>query len=118
MRERTESAREVRTIGTRAPSTSPAMADASRGAQSGFRRGNLVHQLVGVQAALHQQFALGFPDQLYAFGCRCLAVWHVDDLASVDDEAMLTGNIGNLGGRTHQDRNDDANFRRLDRAAQ
>jgi hypothetical protein len=77
-----------------------------------------MHQLVGVQAALHQQLVLGFSDQLDSFGCRCLAVGHVDDLVSVDAKAMLTGDCRNLGGWTYQDRNDNAGFRRFDRAAQ
>ena len=42
------------------------VADAPRGAQAGLREATCAHQLVGVQAALHQELALGLADQLDA----------------------------------------------------
>ena len=38
--------------------------DATRGAQPGLSRRHLAHQLIGMQAALHQQLALGLADEL------------------------------------------------------
>src|SRR6266511_3754728 len=90
---------------------------ATRGAQAGLARGHLAHELVRVQAALHQELAFGLVDQLDRFCRRGVAVGHVDDLEAVDIETMLAGDAGNLGGRSHEDRFDDARFRRLDGAA-
>ena len=53
-----------------------------------------------------------------AFRRRRLAVRHVDDLEAVDRKAVLAGHRGDLGRRPDQDRNDDAGFRRFDRATQ
>ena len=94
------------------------MADPARRAQAGLARGHLAHELVGVQAALHQQLALGFVDQLDRLCRGRLAVRGVDDLEAIDVDPVLAGHGGNLRGRTDQDRNDDAGFRRLDGAAQ
>jgi hypothetical protein len=94
------------------------VADASRGTQSGLRRGDFVHQLVGVEAALHQELALGLPDQLHALRRSRLAVRYIDNLVAVDREAVLAGYVRDLARRPHQNRNDDAGLRRLDRAAQ
>jgi hypothetical protein len=47
------------------------------------------------------------------------SLWGTSALSgTVDGKAMLTGDCRNLGGRTYQDRNDNAGFRRFDRAAQ
>ena len=53
----------------------------------------LAHQLVGVQAALHQQFALGLVNELDGLGGGCLAVRRVDDLEAADVDAVLGGRI-------------------------
>ena len=50
------------------------VADAPRGTQPGRRRCHRSHQFVGVQAALHQQFALGRVDQFDRLGGGGLAV--------------------------------------------
>ena len=50
------------------------MADAPRGTKAGRRGRDRPHQFVGMQAALHQEFALAGADQLDALGGRVLAV--------------------------------------------
>ena len=94
------------------------VADPPRGAQAGLSRGHRAHQLVGVQAALHQELALGLANQLDALCRGRLAVRHVDDLIAVDGKAMLAGHAGDFGGRPHQDRDDDPGLCRFDRPAQ
>jgi hypothetical protein len=94
------------------------MADPPRGAQAGLARGHLAHQFVGVQAALHQKLALGFADEFDPLYRGRSAVGYVDDLEAVDPKAVFARNRGNLGGRPHQDRNDEASFGGFDRTAQ
>ena len=49
------------------------------------------HQLVGVQAALHQQLALALADQRHRLGGGGVAVRGVDDLAAGEVDAVLGG---------------------------
>src|SRR5262245_47404380 len=94
------------------------MADPPRRAQAGLARSHLAHELVRVQAALHQQLALGRVDQLDRL-CRCrFAVGHVDDLEAIDVETMLASDGCNLRDRSDEDWFDNAGFRRFDGAAQ
>ena len=62
------------------------MADAPRGAQPGRRGRDRAHQFVGVQAALHQQFAFAGADHFDALGGGGLAVLHIDKLVLADVE--------------------------------
>ena len=95
------------------------MADPPRRAQAGLADAvDRPHQLVGVQAALHQQLALALVDQLDGPRGRGFAVRRVDDLETADVEAVLTRDSRDLRGRPDQDRNDDAGLGRLDSAAQ
>ena len=93
------------------------VADPPRRAQAGRRRtSTCAHQLVGVQAALHQQLALGLADRArrpLPRPPRCAR--HVDDLEAADIEAVLARHRRDLRGRPDQDRNDDAGFGRFDR---
>ena len=60
------------------------MADPPCCAQAGLARGYLTHELVRVQAALHQELAFGFVDKFNCL-CRCrFAVGHVDNLKTID----------------------------------
>ena len=61
------------------------------GAQAGLAGRHRAHQLVGVQAALHQQLAFGLVDELDRLGRGRLAVRRIDDLESVDLEIVLAG---------------------------
>ncbi len=62
------------------------VADPARGAQAGLAGRHLAHEFVGVQAALHQELALGLVDELDRL-CRCgVAVRRVDNLKTLDIE--------------------------------
>ena len=94
------------------------VADPPRCAQSGRRRGDGPHQLIGMQAALHQQLALGLANQFDGPGGGSLAVWHIDDFEALDVEVVLARHRRDLPGRPDQDRDNDAGFCRLGRPAQ
>jgi hypothetical protein len=64
------------------------------------------------QAALHQQFASGFMDELDA-PCRRIAVRHVNDLVSPDVEIMCTRRSVDLGRRPNEYGNNDPGLRRF-----
>ena len=66
-----------------------AMADAPGGAQAGVARDDRAHELVGVQAALHQRLGPAFADQRDGLGGGVMAVLGVDDLEAADVEAMF-----------------------------
>ncbi len=54
--------------------------DAAARAQAGLARDDRAQQLVGVQAALHQELGLALANELHRFGRRAMAVRSVDDL--------------------------------------
>ena len=56
------------------------VADPPPGAQAGLAGGDLAHEFVGVQAALHQELAPSRMDELDRLGGGCLAVGRIDDL--------------------------------------
>ena len=60
--------------------------DAPSRAQARFPRDDRAQQLVGVQAALHQQLGLALAHQLHGLGGRRMAVRRIDDprLAEID----------------------------------
>jgi len=86
--------------------------------QAGFARCDFAHQLVGVQAAFHQELAFGFADQFDRLDRGCLAVGHIDDLDTADIEPVLARQAGNLRGWPDQDRHDDASVGGFERPAQ
>ena len=55
------------------------MANPTGRTQTGFAGSHFAHELVGVQAALHQELAFGFMNELDRLCRRRLAVWHVDN---------------------------------------
>ena len=83
-----------------------AMTDAPGGAQAGIALDHGAHQLVGVQAALHQRFGSSLANQLDGFGCRILAVLSIDDLEAADVETVLGRDLANAVLRTDEDRLD------------
>ncbi len=95
-----------------------AMADAARGAQPAFAADDGGHQFVGVQAALHQQLAFGFANELHGLGRGRFAVRCVDNLVIFQIDAVLTSDRLNFCRRADQNRRNDAKFRRLDSATQ
>ncbi|CPM93354.1 Uncharacterised protein [Bordetella pertussis] len=67
------------------------MADAALGAQPGVARHDLVHQFVGMQAALHQQAGLPAAHQLDRGGGRGVAVRRIDDGRPAQVQAAALG---------------------------
>ena len=95
------------------------MADAAVGAQPGGLCGHGSHQLVGVQTALHQYFALAGMDQLDGLGGgRSLAGRSIDDFEAADVQAVLRRRLPDLGCRSDENWRDDAGFRGFDGATQ
>ena len=94
------------------------VADPARGAQAGLLGHDRAHQLVGVQAALHQQLGLAGADQLDGLGRGGVAVRHVDELELPDVEPELLRHAADLVGRPDQDRDHQPGSGRLDGAAQ
>ena len=76
------------------------------------------HELVGVQAALHQKLAFARLDKLDSLCRRRLAVWCINDFISADIDSMVARRLGNLCGRPDENRLDDAKLRCLDRATE
>ena len=91
------------------------MADPPRGAQAGRRGRNGPHQFIGVQAALHQQFAFGLVNELNAFRRRGIAVRHVDDLEASNVNAELLRGRRDLARRSDQNGHDDPGGGGVDR---
>jgi hypothetical protein len=84
------------------------VADAPRGAQAVLAADHLGHQFVGVQAALHQGFALAGPAQRHRDLGRGVAVRGIDDPAVADVHAELFGNPADLRLGADQRRHDQA----------
>ncbi|MNC62920.1 hypothetical protein D3C75_1129990 [compost metagenome] len=85
-----------------------AVADSARGAQAGFPLDHRAHQLVGVQAALHQRLGLAFAHQFHRAGGGGLAVGHVLDGQSAEVDAVLRGQGFDPFASADQDRCDQA----------
>lgn len=94
------------------------MADAALGAQPGVARHDLVHQFVGMQAALHQQAGLPAAHQLDRGGGRGVAVRRIDDGRPAQVQAAALGHVADLLLRTHQDGREQAQLHGLQRGAQ
>src|SRR5215813_1705124 len=89
------------------------MTDPPRRAQAGGGGGNRPHQLVGVQAAFHQQLALSLADQLNGLRGGRIAMRSIDDRKTADVKIMLASHRVNARGRTYKRGNDNAGFGRL-----
>ena len=76
------------------------------------------HQLVGMQAALHQSFALARMDHFDRLRGGGLAVRGIDDLIACDVQALFGGGVPDLGRGPHEDRLDDAGLGGVNRASQ
>ena len=79
---------------------------------------HLAHQLVGVQAALHQGLGLARAHDLDRGRGGGVAVGRIDQPVRRDIEAELLGDAPDLGLGTDQDRLDQAGLGRLDRGGQ
>ncbi len=71
------------------------------------RDDHLGHQLVGMQAALHQRLGVAGTHQRHRDRRRVVAVLGVDDPDAVQVDAEFLGDAANPGFRTDQDRFDD-----------
>ena len=94
------------------------MAEPSFGAQAGRAGGDAVHQLIGVQAALHQELAFALADELNRLIRRGVAVRRVDNFEAADVEPVRASDGGNFRNGPHENGDDDAGVRSLDRASQ
>ena len=63
------------------------VADAAAGAQAGLARDDRAEQLVGVQAAFHQELGLALAHQLDRLRRRRMAVRRVDDAVVAEIDA-------------------------------
>ena len=73
------------------------MADAPRRPQTDVGGGDGAHQFIGMQTALHQQFALTAPDQFDRFGSCRFAVSDVDKFERCDIDLVVVGDGFDLG---------------------
>ena len=94
------------------------VADPPRGAKPGLGQGHLVHQLVGVQRALHQKAGLALADQGDGLGGALMAVGGVEAGIVREVGADIGRGLFQLGLRTDQNRRDQPGLRRLDRRLQ
>ena len=92
------------------------VADAAAGAQPGLPGDHRAEQLVGVEAALHEELRLPRPHQFDRLRRCPMAVRRIDDVHPIEGESRLTGDLRDSGGRTHEDRDDQPFRRRLERA--
>ena len=93
-----------------------AMADAPRGADARVARHDRAHQLVGMEAALHQRLGPSGAHQRDRLGGGIMAVLGVDQFEARDVEAAFR-RPRDPRRRADQDRLDKTQLRRLDRAS-
>ncbi len=94
------------------------MADTARRPQSVTGRRHRPHELVSMQAPLHQELAFGFANEFHCFGRSRFAMRCIDDVATFDIDAVLAGDGLDLCGRPDQNRLNNAELSGLDRATQ
>src|SRR5262245_4700033 len=94
------------------------VADPPCRSQTGAGTGDCSHELIGMQAALHEQLAFRFMDQLNCFDSGRLAVARVHDLEMIDIEMMLASNRADTRGWADKSWNDNARVGSLYRCAQ
>ena len=92
-----------------------AMADPPLGADAGIAGNHRGHQLIGVQAALHQRRSLGLPHQRDRLGGRIVAVRRLDDRQVGDVDAIARRHVANARRRADQNGLDQTQLARLDR---
>jgi hypothetical protein len=71
-----------------------------------------------MQTAFHEALGAAFAHQAHRLGGRRVAVRRVDDLECGDLQATLLGERLDAGRRSHQNRSDDAELRRIYGAGQ
>ena len=95
-----------------------AMADASAGAQSGLALHHRGHDLIGVEAPLHQHLGLAFACQANGGFGRRHAVRRIDDFEGRDVDSELGSDRRDACAWPDQDGTDQAQLRGFDGAAQ
>jgi hypothetical protein len=93
-----------------------AVAYPARGAQAGIALHHRGHQLVGVQAPLHQRLGLALAHELHRGLRRGDAVRRVDDRDAGEVDAALLGDRADARRGADQERDDQAHLRRRHRA--
>jgi len=94
------------------------VADAPLGPQTGFGGGHRAHELIGVEAALHQQLALACVDQFDSLvGCG-FAMLRVHKFAAANIQTALLCHARNPLDGSNQNRIDDAELGGFKTAAQ
>ena len=78
--------------------------DAAARPQSGVARHHGAEQLVGVQAALHQQFGFAEPHEFNRLRGRRVAVRRIDDARLAEIDPMPLSDVADLRRRTDEDR--------------
>ena len=94
------------------------VADAAAGAQPGLALGDRGQQLVGVEAALHEQLGLALAHERDGLLGRRLAVRRVDDLDAGDIDAAGLRELPDLVGRANEYGNDQSGPIGLERAGE
>ena len=94
------------------------MADPAFGLQTGQLVGDGMHQLVGMQAALHQKLAPARPDHRHGGFRRSMAVGGIDNLAAGQIDPETRGHRADLCRRPHQDGHDQLRLTGFHRTAQ
>ena len=94
------------------------MADAAASAQPRLAGHDGAHQLVGVQAALHEGVGLAAPHKGDGLFSGVMAVRCIDAAETGEIDAYGSGRRRELSGRRHEDRLHEVEFGGLDRRAE
>ena len=94
-----------------------AVADPAGRPNAGLSRHHSAHQLIGVQAALHERLDLARRDQLYGLGGRVFTMLGIHELERTDVDVRLPGNCPHSLHRTYKDGVHQPQIRRLDHSA-
>ena len=92
------------------------MADPPAGPQTCRRRDDRTHQLVGVKAALHQDFRLGLAHKLDGFCGGRARLLDVFDLVAINFQLGFARDLSDAFARSDQDRFDQILLCRFDGA--
>ena len=80
------------------------MAHAAAGAQAVLARDHGPQQLVGVQAAFHQELGLALPHQLHGLRRRTVTVRRIDDPQRIEVDVVRPRHLRDLRGGADEDR--------------
>ena len=92
--------------------------DAPSGPQARLSRDNCAEELVGVQAAFHQELGVALAHELDSLGCGRVAVRGIDDGRRTERDAGLLREVVDLGRGADENRGDESLRAGLDRAGE